>query len=215
MVWRAEAPSHKHNPLAQSLLHFLRPCFTLPLEALLLFQIPGLPCVWGKTWCSLLVWGIYWRHEARSGRHYSLSRQQQTESFLSSLGPLGTPQLRRQLQAVSKQSISAEPATRKHLLRHRAQALSQSPFPATHTAPGTTDHCAQVLCCAIRYPLTLPCTVLCTHRTLQDSQGCCDLRVRCVAVRQHGLAQNGLGDPIKLFVSLVFQDAHSQKTPLH
>lgn len=162
-AWRAEAPSYKHVPFTQSLLHLLKSCFKLPLEAHLLFQIQGFPHVWGKIWRSLLVWGIYWRQEGESGRHYSLSRQQQTQSFLSSLGPQGTPQLRCQLQAVSKQSVSTEPATSKHLLRHRAQPLQLSHGTPSqphkqHQAPqlgvtrcfavlsGTSSHCPQLYC---------------------------------------------------------------------
>lgn len=79
------------------------------------------------------------------------------------------------------------------------RALSQA-----HTAPGTTARWDQVLCCASRYPLTLSSTVLCTHRSLQDSQSSWDLREKRVAARQHGLAQNGLGDQIKLFASTIW-----------
>lgn len=113
------------------------------------------------------------------------------------MGPLGTPQLRRQLQAVHKQSGSAEPATSEHLLRHRAQPLSSHrALSQAHTAPGA------LLCC--QEPLTLPPAALSTHRSLQDSQSSWDLRERPAAVRQHSLAQNGLGDPIKLFASIVW-----------
>lgn len=180
MAWRAEAPRYKHVPFAQSLLHLLKPCFKLPLEAHLLFQIRGFPHVWGKIWRSLLVWGIYWCQEGESGRHYSLSRQQQTETFLSSLGPLGTPQLRCQLQAVSKQSGSTEPAKSKHLLRHRAQPLQLSHGALSqphkqHQAP----RLGALLCYQVPPHTALNCTVHTQdpegHTKLLGSEGkaCC------------------------------------------
>lgn len=84
---------------------------------------------------------------------------------------------------------------------HSHCSYHTEPFPS-HT--NSTRHHGSVLCCAIRYLLTLPSTVLCIHRTLKDTQSSWDLRERHVAKRQHGLAQNGLGDPIKLFVSTVW-----------
>lgn len=204
-AWRAEAPSYKHVPFTQSLLHLLKSCFKLPLEAHLLFQIQGFPHVWGKIWRSLLVWGIYWRQEGESGRHYSLSRQQQTQSFLSSLGPQGTPQLRCQLQAVSKQSVSTEPATSKHLLRHRAQPLQLHTEPLPSHTNSTRHHNSvwpgALLCYQVPPHIALNCTV---HTQGPWRTHPWDVRERHVAKRQHSLARNGLGNQIKLFVSTIW-----------